>query len=135
MRVLSTYLTLHSNNFKTSDTRYSIFPLIRINGILPVSRQPCNVQVLMCNIRQTSLFVRYFYPSKCGIRFFSACLMVSCISSKAVKNEAIQGSYSSEEWMKLWKSSTSSGSIILMRSKSPSSSFAAARTTGFMWIG
>jgi site-specific recombinase XerD len=33
-----------SNSFRISDSRYNIFPLIRINGILPVSRQSCNVR-------------------------------------------------------------------------------------------
>lgn len=89
MRVLSTYLTLYSNNLNTSDSLYRIFPLIRINGILPVSRQSCNVRLLMCNIWQTSLFVRYFSPFRCGVRFFKACPMVSNSSSRAVKNEAI----------------------------------------------
>ena len=37
--------------------------------------------------------------------------------------------------MKLWKSRTSSGSMICSRSKPSSSSCAALRTSGFMWMG
>ncbi|KAA6335990.1 hypothetical protein EZS27_015827 [termite gut metagenome] len=89
MSVFDYWLLSASNNLNISDSLYSIFPLIRINGIIPVSRQSCKVRLLICSIRQTSLFVRIFSPFRCGVRFFSAWLTESRSSSKDVKNEAI----------------------------------------------
>jgi len=68
--------------------RQKAFMIFRINGIFPVALQSCKVRLLMCNIWQTSLFVRKFFPFRCGVRFFKDYPIVSNISSKTVKNEA-----------------------------------------------
>lgn len=76
-------------HFTISDSLYRIFPCSRIKGIFPVSLQFWRVREEMCKSWQTSRFVRYFSPLRCGVRFCRSCWMVADSSSKAVKNETI----------------------------------------------
>lgn len=79
------------NKRETLVCSYNIFPFSLINGIFPVFLQFWRVREDMRNSWQTSRFVRYFSPFRCGVRFCRDCCIVADSSSKAVKNETICG--------------------------------------------